>query len=118
MTTKITDNRELALKIGYDATDWSQPVDFQNYVENLKDWAVKILERDDQPIGAIYQKDDELHVSVLPEWRGKWLTKSLYRELFLTKRVVTKVTPGHDYMYDILRRIGFQSADDGFLVRE
>ncbi len=118
MTTKITDNRDLALRIGYHATDWSQPILFQDYAEAMNNWQVRTLERDDQPIGAIYQKDDELHVSVLPEWRCKWLTKSLYKELFQTKRVVTKVAPGHDHMYGILRRIGFRCDADGMLVKD
>lgn len=118
MTTRLIDDRELGLKIGYLATDWTQPVAFEDYAKRLENWSVKTIERDQEPIGAVYQKDDELHVSVLPEWRRRWLTKGLYKELFVNKKVTTQVTPGHEYMYDILRRIGFRSGNNNLLVKE
>jgi hypothetical protein len=40
------------------------------------------------------------------------------RQLFDGSRVTTKVTPGHDYMYDILKRLGFKESDSGMLVKE
>jgi hypothetical protein len=55
---------------------------------------------------------------VLPEWRKKWLTKSLWQNFFQSGRVTTKVTPGHDYMYDVLKRLGFKESDGGMLVKE
>jgi hypothetical protein len=118
LTTAITENRKMALQIGYHATDWTQPIAFDDYVKGLENWSVKTLERDSQPIGAVFQNGDELHVSVLPEWRCKWLTKGLYKELFMQKRVVTKVTAGHDHMYGILRRIGFRDDANGLLVKD
>lgn len=118
MTTKIVNDRETGLKVGFQATDWSQQILFDDYAKALENWVIKTIQRNDEPIAAIYQKDDELHVSVLPQWRRKWLTKSLYNELFVGKRVVTKVAPGHEYMYDILHRIGFRDAVDGTMVKD
>lgn len=117
MTTKITDKREVALRIGYDATDWTKPMTFEAYQQGLADWDVQCIERDDEPIGAIFRKGDELHLSVLPKWRGNWLTKGLYKELFLGKKVVTQVTPGFEQMYAVLERIGFRK-ENGVLVKE
>lgn len=118
MTTKIINDRETGLKVGFAATDWSQQIVFDEYAKALENWEIKTIEKDGKPIGAIYQQDDELHVSILPEWRRKWFTKGLYRELFVGKKVTTKVTPGHDYMYDILHRIGFRCAVDGKMVKD
>jgi hypothetical protein len=118
MTTQLVDDRESALRVGYEATDWSAPVLFEDYRNSVKDWIIKAIKRDDEIIGAVYRKDDELHVSVLPQWRRVWVTKGLLRQLFDGSRVTTKVTPGHDYMYDILKRLGFKESDSGMLVKE
>jgi hypothetical protein len=118
MPTQIVDDRESAMRVGYDATDWSAPVSFEDYRNSVKDWIIKAIQRDDQIIGAVYRKDDELHVSVLPEWRRVWVTKGLLRQLFSGPRVTTKVTPGHEYMYGILKRLGFKESDGGMLVKE
>jgi hypothetical protein len=118
MTTQLIDDRETALKIGYQATDWSSPISFDDYCSAVKDWTVKAIQRDNDVIGAVYKKDDELHISVLPEWRKQWLTKSLWKNFFQSGRVITKVTPGHEYMYSILKRLGFKESDGGMLVKE
>lgn len=118
MTTKIVDDRVSGLAVGYEATDWSIKIPFDQYVEGLQDWTVKTLVKNDEPIGAIYTKDCELHVSIKPEWRKKWFTKSLYFELFVGKKVTTKVTEGHEYMYDILKRLHFRNDGNGLMVKE
>jgi hypothetical protein len=118
MTTQLVDDRETALRVGYEATDWNAPMVFEDYCAAVKDWTVKAIKRDDSVIGAVYRKDDELHVSILPEWRCVWVTKGLLRQLFSGPKVTTKVTHGHDYMYDILKRLGFKESDGGMLVKE
>ena len=118
MTTKIVDDRESGLKVGYEATDWSVKIPFDQYVEGLKDWTVKALVKNGQPIGALYTKGSEVHVSIKPEWRRKWFTKSLYSELLDGKKVTTKVTKGHEYMYDILKRLHFRNDGNGLMVKE
>lgn len=116
MTTKIVDDRRVGLIVGYWATDWSHEISFDDYADRLKDWIIRVIERDGEPIAAVYTKGDELHVSVMPQWRGKWLTKGLLKELFDGKRVTTRVSPGHDYMYSILHRLGFRGTD--LMVKE
>lgn len=118
MTTQLVDDREAALRVGYEATDWSAPVLFDDYRAGVKDWIIKAIVRDNTCIGAAFRKDNEVHVSVLPEWRCRWITKGLLRELFSGPKVTTKVTPGHDYMYDILDRLGFKKTDGDLLVKE
>lgn len=113
MTTRLTDNRNLALKIGYDATSWQQPVTYEQHVDIAKDWDVKLIERDGQPIGAVFSKDGEVHCSILPEWRRRWLTKGLLKELTSDAKFYTRVDDGHDYMYGILARLGMKRRPDG-----
>ena len=118
MTTQLVDDRETALRVGYEATDWSSPVPFDLYRTAMKDWIIKAIVRDGECIGALFRKDDEVHASVLPKWRKVWATRGLLKQIFAGPRVTTKVTPGHEYMYEILMRLGFKKSDNGLLVKE
>jgi len=113
MTTRIVDDRELALKIGYAATSWQQPVTYEQHVDIAKDWDVRLIERNGTPIGAVFSKDGEVHCSILPEWRRKWLTKGLLKQLTAAPNFYTRVDAGHDYMYGILTRLGMKRRPDG-----
>jgi hypothetical protein len=117
MTTRLTDNREAALKIGYLTANWTQPTSYEQHVDIAKDWVVKLIERDGQPIGAVFSRDGEVHCSILPEWRRKWLTKGLLRQIIETPNFFTRVDDGHDYMYGILERLGMTRRPDGTVGR-
>ena len=118
MTTTLVPKREEALRVGFKATDWSSPVSFESYSSQLAEWDIRLIERDGEPIGAVYSHDGEVHASVLPEWRGRWATRGILRQLFAGDRVFTKVSPGHDDMYGILKRLGFTRTDGNTLVKE
>lgn len=118
MTTQLVDDREMALKIGFEATDWSTPVTFSEYKNILADWTVKAIVRNETCIGAAYFKNGEVHVSVLPEWRKKWVTRGMLDLLFADKDAFTRIMPGHEYMYGIFHRLGFTVRDDGTVARE
>ena len=118
MTTHLTYDRDLALRVGYEATDWTTPIAFEDYANSVKDWTMQAIMRNGECIGAVFRHNDELHVSILPKWRKIWATKNLLRELFNAPRVTTRVTNGHDHMYDILARLGFKLQPDGLLVKE
>lgn len=117
MPTNIVDNREEALKAGFEATDWHIPMTFDDYLQVTADWDVKAIAKQNQIIGAVYNKDGETHVAILPDWRRRWLSKSVLKDL-LAKTTVTRVTPGHEYMYNVLGRLGFVLQPDGTLRRE
>lgn len=116
--TKLVDDRETGLRIGYLATDWNTSVSFDVYRNAMENWKIQTIVRDNQPIGAVYRKNDELHVSILPEWRRKWVTKGILRELFNRPKIVTQVATGHDYMYGILHRLGFKPTTSNWMVKE
>lgn len=117
MSTQLVDDRAQGLQIGFEATDWTRPITFNEYENGVKDWTIRTIERDGRPIGAVYTKDGEVHISIKPEWRKKWLTKGLIGELFPPK-VTTRVTPGHEWMYDVLDRLGFKNDGTGLMVKE
>lgn len=117
MTTQIVDDRDTALRVGYEATDWREPIDEATYRMFLEDWSVQAIMRDNTCIGAVFRRDDELHVSILPGWRRQWLTKGLLRQLFSNATTRTRVTLGHEYMHDILHRLGFVQLEDGSFVK-
>ena len=107
----------MALKIGYEATTWQYPISYEQHIEIAKDWAVRLIERDGEPIGAMFEKDGEVHCSILPEWRRKWLTKGLLKQIIETPNFHTQVDDGHDYMYGILERLGMARRPDGTFGR-
>jgi hypothetical protein len=113
--TELVDDREKALEVGYAATDWSSPVSYEQYKQAMLDWSVKGIVRNGSLIGAAYFKNDEIHVSVLPEWRRRWATKGVLKQLFANHTVTTKVTPGHEYMHGILGRLGFVKRGEEFV---
>lgn len=117
MTTQLIPDRETALDIGYKATDWAVPIGEETYRIGLANWDIQVIERDGEPIGAAFFCGDEVHVSILPEWRGRWATRGLLGLLFAKDRVSTRVSLGHDHMYDILDRLGFKRQGD-LLVKE
>jgi hypothetical protein len=117
MTTDIVDNRDLALKIGYEATAWVDPMPFEQYLDITASWKVELVVRDDKPIGAVFRKDGETHVSILPHWRRRWLSRGLLKKL-LTDTRITRVENGHEFMYGVLERLGFRRQEDGTLTRE
>lgn len=117
MTTRIVDDWVTGLSVGYRATDWTQPMSFDDYVSALFDWDIKTIVRNETPIGAVFLLDGEVHVSILPEWRRRWLTKGLLAEL-TAMTTKTRVTPGHEHMYAVLDRLGFKPDGEGGLTRE
>lgn len=117
MTTQIVDDRDVALRVGYQATEWREPIDEATYRMFLEDWSVQAIMRDNTCIGAVFRRGEELHVSVVPEWRRRWITRGVLRALFADRITRTRVTPGHEYMHGILSRLGFVQLDDGSFVK-
>lgn len=110
MPTILTDNRDIALEVGYKATDWSSPIAFEDYLQSMSDWSVQAIERDGDCIGAVYKKDGEVHVSILNDWRKRWMTKGLIRSILGPDVTCTEVVPGHEYMFGILTRLGMKNV--------
>lgn len=115
--TTLGENRDEALRAGYEAADWPMEIPFDVYTAVLQPWRVQSIERDGKCIGALYRNDEsgEVHAAILPEHRRRWATRGLLREIFSAPNVNTSVSAGHEFMYGILGRLGFEKADDGQL---
>lgn len=115
-------HRELALAVGYLATDWRTPMTFARYLDAMADWKVQTIMRDGHCIGAAYSKDGEVHASILPEWRRRWATRGLLEKWFkdaaVDGRVTTRITPGHEWMVGVMERLGFVMGPDGVMTKE
>ncbi len=118
MTTQLVDDRDMALRVGFKATDWVRTVLFVDYLSAMESWTIKAILRDGMCIGAVYSNNGEVHASVLPEWRGKWATKGLLREMFNGPVVTTQVVPGHEFMFGILERLGFRKEDSKWVLNQ
>jgi hypothetical protein len=117
MVLRVVADRETALRLGYEANDWSAPIAFDDYRAAMQDWTVQVITKNEHPIGAIFNKDGEIHVAILPSWRKRWATRRFLNEI-LPKGTRTRVAQGHEYMYDVLARLGFVLCADGALLRE
>ena len=109
--------REPALRVGYNATDWNHRPSYRDYVSSLKDWTVRLLARKTEPIGAVYTKGPEFHVSVLRKWRGRWATRGILKKIIPEPFAMTRITPGHEHVGDLLGRIGFVRVEEGVYTK-
>lgn len=106
--------REEALKAGYRAMLERIPaLDFATFCAKLADWDVMAFCRGEQAVGMLMTRGNELHVAVLPEVRGKWLSRRLIREVIgpLVRKhgeAKTSVVPGNSNGADFVSRLGFK----------
>ena len=56
MTTRLIDDREDALKVGFVATNWHIPMTWEDYIKATADWTVRGIERDNK-ICLLYTSD-------------------------------------------------------------
>ncbi|NQY98624.1 MAG: hypothetical protein HRT82_15840 [Henriciella sp.] len=120
MTLRLLDDpgaRQTALRVGYRATDWNERPDYGAYTEALSAWSVRLLADKKEPVGAVYTLGSEFHVSVLPEWRGRWATRGLLKKIIPEPEAVTRVTPGHEHVGGLLERLGFEAQGDGIYTK-
>ena len=115
---RFTDDRQGALTVGYAATDWTRKPSFEEYTDALSDWTVQAMVNGRAVIGALYTKGPEFHVSVLPYMRGRWATRGVLNAIIQKPLSITRVTPGHERVYGLLERLGFEHRGEGLFVKE
>ncbi len=123
--TTIKPIREEALRAGYRALAGRIHIDYEKFSKALESWDVKAFCKGEDVVGMLMVKDGELHVAIVPEARGKWLSRRLIREVIgpLVKEygaAKTKVMPDNRAGSDFVRRIGFAKSlkDDVLILRE
>lgn len=124
--TELVPDRETALRVGYEASDWAATVSFFNFETFFAPWECYAVVRHETCVGACFFHPEscEMHFSILPGWRKKWLTRDLLKRILAMPYIKTKVYncsgpdgEGYDFMYGVLERCGFTQQDDGFFVR-
>lgn len=121
MTTWLSDDREAALRVAYDIHKDELEIhdktrgEFEDF---LADWTVQAIVRDDEVIGARYTRDGRLHVSVHPNWHGRWMTRGILKQIFDMPRVIVTRMPPENPVYGLLTRLGFTDIGGDTMVRE
>ena len=96
---------------GYTLTDWK---------EGTKSFEFIPVQVGDETVGAIMARGPELHVSILPAYRCKWMNKKVMR--FIKDRahqfgfVQTLVSNEHQAGHKFAERLGFKRADQNEAV--
>ena len=116
MRITVQEKRDAAIEVGFRALAGRLELDLDTFRERLEGWDVKAFCDGEKPVGMLMVKGPELHVAVLPEVRGKWLSRRLIREVFspLLKKygeAKTKVMPDNSNGSDFVRRLGFLGDD-------
>lgn len=117
-TITVKPLREEALKAGFVALGDRLPkeVDYDKFRTTLSTWDVKAFCNGDKAVGMLMVKGSELHVAVLPEVRGKWLSRRLIREVISPilrehGEAKTEVRPDNGIGRDFISRLGFSGGD-------
>lgn len=114
----IQPRREEAIQVGYAAMGARLPAGYtlSAWERALSDWDVRAFCDGERPVGMLMTRGAELHVAVLPEVRGRWLSKRLIRETFAPilrehGQAKTKVMADNVIGLDFVRRIRAGFAD-------
>lgn len=112
--------RDEALTVGFEALKPRIPesLSFDQFCKNLAAWEISAFCDGDKPVGMLMVKENELHVAVLPEVRGRWLSRRLIKQVFAPiireyGKAKTSVMPDNAVGRDFVQRIR-----DGFVSLE
>lgn len=112
--------REEAIRVGFESTKDRLDIGFDEWKKALESWNVEAFCDGEKVIGMLMTKGPEMHVAVLPEVRGKWLSRRLINEVFapiIDKYgcAVTKVAECNPKGEDFVGRLGFEKNDLGYV---
>ena len=80
----------------------------KEYHSAVSDWKPIAVCNEDEVIGALLAKDGVIHIGIIPEWRGKWASKRVIREML---KYGTKTTLMQDESPAFIERIGFRKKE-------
>lgn len=87
--------RDEAIEAGWIAYSERVPGMRDAYLQACNGWAVEAVCSGDQVIGALYSKSGFIHLGIVPEWRGRWASRRVLREM-LKRGTKTEIGPGDD----------------------
>jgi GNAT superfamily N-acetyltransferase len=68
---------------------------------------------DDKVIGALISKDNIVHLAIVPEYRGKWASRRIIREMLKYGK-----TTNDSSKQDFVERIGFVKNGSMYELKE
>ena len=88
--------------------------------EVFKEFELKPVLRNSKVVGCFLVKGNEIHVAILPEYRKRWFSKKVFKDLVeeLVKKygfVKTSVVEGNDKGLDFITRIGFVKKGEDYV---
>jgi GNAT superfamily N-acetyltransferase len=109
--------REEAIEAGFRALADRFPSTYSrdDFRKALESWEVQAFCDGDKPVGMLMTRGNELHVAVIPEVRGRWLSRRLIREVLSpliekSGEAVTSVMPDNKAGRDFVSRLGFAGS--------
>ncbi len=114
LLNKLSYDRKQALKAGYKASQATPDVlnvigykTLKSFKKSLKDWFVFGVERSGKCIGMGILKTGEIHFCISPEYQGRWLTKSILKQINQLPITHTTVSTGNLSKQKFVEKIGF-----------
>ena len=103
-------SRNDVLKVGHKAAEID--MSFPEFKKMLMDWKIEPVFVDDKLAGMYAVKNTEVHFCVLPDFRGKWLSKGLINDVFMPilERygfVTTAVPDDKPQGHGLVKKFGF-----------
>jgi hypothetical protein len=87
--------RDDAIAAGWRAYAEHVPAHRDDYLRACEGWQVVAVVADDQPVGALFARDGVVHLGIVPEWRGRWASRRVIREI-MSYGQCTEMQPGED----------------------
>jgi len=92
-------------------------VTFEMFSELMKHWELIPINVGGEVAGAIFLNGDHVHVCVLPKFEKRWLTKRLYKMIFVDKleqygELFTGIIKGNEIGREFVERCGFRVYDE------
>lgn len=99
------------IEIAYKASELD--MDFDSFKKMLTGWDLKPIIVGGVCAGVFFNKDSEIHFSILPKFRGKWFSRKVAGELLtpvLEKHgyITTMVPDNKPHGHKIVQKFGFK----------
>lgn len=103
-------NRNETLRVGFKAAEVDMT--FDDFKRMLRDWKIRPVIVEDSLAGMIASKNTEIHACILPEFRGRWFSRHVYKQTILPilKQygfVTTAVPDDKPHGHGFVQKFGF-----------
>lgn len=85
------------------------------YYATCDGWGVVAVCSDSEVIGALFHKGGVIHLGIVPEWRSRWASKRVIREMLAYGKATT-LQPWESDCLKFIGRIGFEKQGTKYVV--